>query len=98
MSKLQVLNTDGCGVCQYVIWSPEAIKERMKAKGFKRILAAIQSVLKSPEDLKGPYCSKHNKLVPSAYKCLDYKPKKQIKIFGTLQDEEVSFDEGLLRG
>lgn len=69
-----------------------------RPKGFKGLLAKIKDFFskEKEEERIDPLCTKYNKLVPEKDICLSYKPKKQIKIFGALADEEVTFDSKLL--
>jgi hypothetical protein len=95
--KLEILNTDGCGVCQNSTWDKEYIDTKIKYSFLQKAILKIKLWLKLEIKTNQPYCIKFKKLVKPLYKCLEYKPKKQIKIFGSLKDEDITFDNKMLR-
>ena len=94
--NLEVLNTNGCGVCKKIEWDIAKIPKRRFRDFLKRIKGLfsrkkIQINTEEPE----PWCSLHKKFVKPTDICKDYDPKKQIKFLGTKSDVTIALDKRL---
>jgi hypothetical protein len=101
MKGLQQLNAEGCGVCRNIRWDEDFLiqKREEQEKGWQKLIRKVKYYFtKNKEYVQvQPWCELHKKFVPPVHKCINYNPKKQLKIWGNTQDEEVKFDRRMIR-